>query len=299
MLNVVYLAFGPRRVVETTVFSALTVAEAARSSPEPWRLVVYTDQPDVFERYGVAAKFVPLADVRNAEGAPDYPHRVKILALRDCARRYDGGLLYLDGDTYFMRPADELFIRLGAARSVMHTRDLFLKDGALPELARVFRETEFSFPVLAAARSQSDVAMWNAGVVGVSESDKGIVDDVLQVADELFAVYSFHIVEQLAWSLTLAHHTEISPADDVILHYWAAREELTHRIVKFVRASGALSAEERAASAFALRPQPSVAWRPPLSIRARRAARGGRQLLRSAKASVGGSRLPAKQSEMS
>lgn len=284
MVNVVYLAFGPRRLVEATAFSALTLMKAAETS-QRWRLVVYTDQAAVFERYGVAAEFVQLDEIRKSEGALDYAHRIKILALQHCAEHYDGHLLYLDGDTYWKRPAGELFARLAPGRSVMHQREWLLSNGEIPGLFDALYGSAFSSPTLVAGRRPT-AAMWNAGVIGLSVSDLGVLTSVLDAADELYEVRRFHLAEQLAWSLSLDGRTEVSSADDVVFHYWAAREELTHRIVTFLRSSGDLAPAERAGSAFALQPEPSATWRPPLSIRARRAARAGRRFARSAQASL-------------
>ena len=282
MISVVYLAHGPKRLVDTAVFSALTLTAGARGIDHPWRLVVYTDRPERFTGCGLECETPPLARLREHSGV-DYPHRLKILALRDCARHYEGGILYVDGDTYFRSSPEPLFARLSPTTSLLHTREYSLSEDLRPELHRIVRTGAFDSPILRGARSQPDLAMWNAGTVGIDAANTRLIDDVLASSDELYGAYAYHIVEQFSWSLGLAQATGLEPADDVIAHYWAGREQVIHEVVTFLHRNRRLTADRLASEAFNLRPEADPSWSPPLRLHARNLARRGRTSMRELK----------------
>ena len=73
---------------------------------------------------------------------------------------------------------------------------------------------------------------------------------------------------------------EALPADDLVYHYWHAREQITHEAVSFLRKNRGLPHAELARRAYELRPEGSQDWTPPLAIRARKAARAGLRWLK-------------------
>jgi hypothetical protein len=290
LVSVVYLAFGPKRVVETACFSALTLAGSTPKSDGAWQLIVYTDRPEAFRRYSLECEVPPLERVRQSDNSIDYPHRIKMLALRDCARHYGGDTLYLDGDTYFSQSAGPLFAALSDGASILHTPEYSLSEDVRPQLHRTIRTGAFESPVLRAARGQADLTMWNAGTVGVAAKNAHLLDEALAASDELYRTYSYHIVEQLSWSLTLAQATPLLPAHDVINHYWDGREQVMDEVVRFLHSNRRLALEPFAAAAFALRPAPTPGWRPPLRLRARILAREARAAGRRLSQSLPGRR---------
>jgi len=114
-------------------------------------------------------------------------------------------------------------------------------------------------------------------VVGLASVHKDAIDAVIEACDELYAATGYHAVEQFAWGLVLSERTRIVAADDVVYHYWYGREELTHRIVKFLRANRGLSPPDLAARAYAFRPTVTDGWVPPTEVRARQLAGAARR----------------------
>jgi hypothetical protein len=279
MVNIVYLAYGPRRLVESAAFSALTLLHASPGE-YPFRLIAYTDRPQVFGRYGVVCGYPPLAPLRERTRDHEYIHRLKILVAADCAERYDGDVAFFDSDTYFMSSPNALLASLSASRSILHTKHWLIGDGVDVELDRAVRDSAFASPSLQSAQQSAELAMWNSGAIGLSEESKALIPEVLRACDELYQAYPHHATEQLAWSIVLQQATEIVPADDVLYHYWHGREEVTDRVVRFLHSHRRLPSAELARRAYELRPEPSDHWRPPVPVRARVAARAGRRAVR-------------------
>lgn len=286
-VTVVYLAYGPPRLVRCTAFSALTLMHAAGDLRRPWRLAIYTDKPAIFEQYGIDADLISLASLSIYANGPGYPHRSKILALGDAAAKYDGALFYADGDTYFSKSPENSFALLASDRSIMYENEFVMSDGHTVvyereggdgrgeklDLLHTIQSSDFKSRALLAAQARPGLPMWNAGVIGLADTNKHLIAEVLTVSDELYAVYGYHICEQLAWSLVLARVGELVPVTDLLHHYWRGKEEVTHRVVRFLHRNRRLEPDDLAAAAYALRPVESDTWEAPMTVRARVMAR--------------------------
>jgi hypothetical protein len=284
MVTVVYLVYGRKRLAQAfggslpvlergddlaAAFSALTFFHFASTLPDAWRLAIYTDAPRVFKRYGVPCELIPVDIVRDREDESGFVHRRKLLVIQHCAERFDGDLLYVDGDTYFKQSPAALFAALASGRSVMHTPEWVVSDETQPDLNRLLKEQPFDSPRLRSAQRRPALTMWNAGVIGLPDETKRLIPEVIAISDELYAASRYHAMEQFAWCLVLGDTAEIVPADDVVYHYWYGREELTYRTVRFLRANRNLPLHELAAAAAAFRPTVTATWTPPLEVRAR------------------------------
>ena len=272
-VTLVYLAWGPRRLVEITAFSILTFLRVAPDLGRPYRIMVYTDQPATFRRYGIEAEFVGLETLGDsAPATARYLHRSKMVAVQHAAEAYPGHVFYLDGDTYFTTAPVTQFAGLSATSSIMHVREYRLSQGRA-DLHEVVRTREFQSRALRVAKTWSDVAMWNAGAVGIAEANKRLIPEVLGAADELYSYYGHHISEQLAWNLVLSQVGDLRPIDDALYHYWFGKEELYYRVSQFLQRNRKLPHADLVEKAYAFQPQVTENWRPPAAVRARVAAR--------------------------
>jgi hypothetical protein len=286
-VTLVYLVYGPRRLVLNGVFSALTFLRAARDLVRPWRFAIYTDQPELFRRYGIEHDLIALSALRDESADGGYMHRSKMAAIHHAATNYAGSLFYVDADTYFTHSPAAHFAALSPTRSIMHKAEYLVDTGTRPHLHAALRDTSFHAPALRSAQRRGDVVMWNAGTLGIAEANKRLIPDVLVVADELYSVYRYHLVEQLAWALVFADVGDIAPADDLVYHYWFGQEEITHRVARFLSRIGDTPTTELAERAYGLRPRATPGWRPPRVVRARIAARALRQRYRALRAGPG------------
>jgi hypothetical protein len=295
MVTVAYLAYGRRRFSQffggslpllergddlATAFSALTFFHFASKLSPAWRLVIYTDAPRVFTRYGVPCDLIPLDVIREREDESGYAYRRKLLVVEHCAKNFNGDLLFVDGDTYFMQSPEELFEAVASGRSVLHTAEWVVSGETQPDLYRLMSEHVFDSPRLRSAQRWSTVTMWNSGVIGLPQATKGVIPEVIAICDELYSACPYHAMEQFSWSVVLEDVTGIIPADDVVYHYWHGREELTYRTGKFLRDHRHLPVNELAAAAAALHPKVTDEWKPPPKVRARQLAGSGRRTLK-------------------
>ena len=204
---------------------------------------------------------------------------------------HDGAVLYMDTDTYFIRSPQATVRQLSERESLMHTHEWLLTAPEDKAFAADITDppiigTQFVTDTLRRLDTLEDLAMWNAGVVGLHESNLSLVTEVIVVCEELLRYYTSHTVEQLAWSLVLQAHSKVLPADRVVCHYWN-RDRLTieYAIVHFLRRHGRLPLEDLAARAAALDPaERSVSEPPSLELRARRNVRRMRNAARGVRA---------------
>lgn len=275
--TVVYLAYGPPRFVWISAFSALTFMRVADQLPAS-RVVVYTDRPGVFRRFGVACDLIPLSAL--CDEIPAYHFRMKLTAMQHATDTYPGNVLFVDGDTYFTAPPTQQFRALHDGHAVMHVPDCQLGS---PQCATVLDLEKLDAAGTGSQRlprlKDWPEWIWNSGVIGIAEASKHLIPDVLAACDEIYAGTDSHISEQMAWTLVLSRTSTIVDAEDVVYHYWHSKEELMHEIVSFLRRNRRLPPLELATRAYEFRPLATKDWRPPFTVRARIAGRAGRRLL--------------------
>ena len=291
MINILYVAHGRRMYRRAATFSMLTFLHHAASLETPFRIVVYTDRPEDFTRHGIPCETHAMTDLRSPPSVPSFPFWPKLTAFAHCAEAHDGAVLYVDTDTYFIRSPHATLRRLSERESLMHTYEwpltapddeAFAADITDPPLMG----TQFVTDTLRRLETLEAVAMWNAGVVGLHESNLPLVTEVIAVCEELLRFYTSHTVEQLAWSLVLQAHTQVLPADSVVCHYWDRdRLAIEYAIVHFLRKHGRLPLDILAARAAGLDPaERSVSEPPSLELRARRNVRRMRNAARDVRA---------------
>jgi hypothetical protein len=149
--------------------------------------------------------------------------RLKPLMIRDLVRRFPGEkVLYVDADVLFTRPARELFDRIGPGRGVLHVREYDIATHPTKQLRRFrrrMRRVTFRGRPVAL-----DHAMWNAGAVGLDPSHLPLVDEWIAMVDEIYPQWPYWIHEQYAVCQLLQRAGTVSPAADVVLHYWDRKE---------------------------------------------------------------------------
>jgi hypothetical protein len=239
----------------------LTFQQFALRGAERHRVVVYTDAPESFGDLGpnVIAERVSAEVLRRWRGPIDFLHRVKLEMLADAFRRYDGTVLYVDSDTYFTGDPAIIFGRIAPGSAVMHENEGRLVDernAVARKLHRFVRGRAVQLASGASVRIPPETAMWNAGVIGLDETDRALLGAALPLTDALYALYAKHNMEQLAVSHALGQRLALHAADDVIYHYWATKPEVDAVLEEFFARHRGAPLWEISAAAFALRPQP-------------------------------------------
>jgi hypothetical protein len=134
--------------------------------------------------------------------------------------------LYLDADTYFTQSPVKLFEEIKSGTAVMNSNDYDLisaeelfEDLNWLRIRRVIRDNNYTldnhtFKIPMTTR------MWNAGVIGLSYQDKGLLNQVLDLSDQIYRNKRVFTAEQFAFSYVLQNKLNLIPSGDVIFHYW-------------------------------------------------------------------------------
>jgi hypothetical protein len=186
---------------------------------------VYTDDAAFFAPLGAAAEVRVLSadEIRAWRGPHDFVHRLKPLMIRDLSRRFpDEKVLYVDADVVFTGPARRVFDRIGPGRGVLHVREYGIATHPTKQLRRFrrrMRRVTFRGRPVAL-----DHDMWNAGAVGLDPSHLPLLEEWIAMVDEIYPQWPYWIHEQYAICQLLQRAGTVSPADDVVLHYWDRKD---------------------------------------------------------------------------
>lgn len=250
-MTIVYQAYGATDILNQTIFS---IASLLKKAEHDIKVIIYTDRKMDLENFFQQDSRVLFEEITKEQinawrGKINFVHRVKIEVLKDCGKKYPGDLIYLDGDTYFLDDPEEIFALISDEYSIMHTA-----EGSLEEGKDILARKIYWF-----AKKNGigiDTVMWNAGVIGLSESNKKLFDPVLQMTDQIYKLYPKHIMEQLAFSYHLQKNTTIMPADGIVYHYWDQKPDYQKNINQFLEKNPTLKQALEAYDSFAWPKEP-------------------------------------------
>jgi hypothetical protein len=264
MNNLIYLSYGSGVHEQEIAFSILSAYRWLGTGRPNWRIVVYTDRPASFSTLEVATVSLDSQTLEEWSGPSGFPHRRKLMVLRDALHRYEGPTALLDGDTYFRRSPRRLFERIGPGRTAMHVREGVvsrLPGAKHAELAAVLRiDGEWTDLAGGPLPITATDAMWNSGVVGVDPANRHLIDESIHLTDQLCGRLQMHTLEQFALGIVLGRSTRLREAVDVVFHYWdrSFRDPFHHQLPQLVARDLALPLAERARRCYASRPRPTL-----------------------------------------
>jgi len=227
-----YQAYGGISHINECRFSLLRYLSVYNLHPPAHTAVtIYTDEPARFELF---SSYFPLFEMRSVSqpeidkwrGEHGFTHRVKIEILNDFFNKYQGNVLYCDTDTYAVQPLEPLFADIENGAAIMHQYEGIIDKEATPSLHKwdaFLRDKTFSYNGKQLTFF-NHMKMWNAGVIGLNNSEKHIVEDVLALTDVIYKQFRKHIAEQFAFSYCLQQNGKVTSASDYIVHYWNLKE---------------------------------------------------------------------------
>jgi hypothetical protein len=160
--------------------------------------------------------------------AQDRFKHLDIKMMEDCFRNHGRSILYFDSDTYFTKSPEALFEHISPTSSVFFNRVSNLVNPDHPDLrhlSRTLKRTEVSLhgkPL----RIPPETELWDCTLLGLHQSHRSRIGDVLGVCDELYALDPVPNAEQLAFSFILGQHTSFHSASEYLVHYRPIREAL-------------------------------------------------------------------------
>ena len=213
---------------------SLCAAHALTTPPDGVLVEVFTDKPEEFDVASawVNTRKLEREKVLSAMGPQRFVHRLKLSILTGLVEGCAGPVLYCDGDVIFKSPVLGRLKELPPHHSLMHRQecsigDLCRKDRQLRRQIGLLREKGFAIG--------QDACMYNAGVIGLHQSDYGLIPKALAFTDAACELGERHTWEQMGVSLALGQNTCIHATDDVIHHYWDQREAYSAEINRFFR----------------------------------------------------------------
>lgn len=225
---VLYLSHGMESSYHQTALSILTLYYHAKDDLDDTTVVVYTDNGGFFEKcfaeIDLRIEILTKEQIKDYMGDHNFIHRVKTFVIQDCFTKYKTNLLYLDGDTLFLRNPLKLIHSISPVRSIMNSDEYDMQDGGIHELQHWFdlrkaikahhftlHGKDFKIPLA--------TRMWNAGVLGISYENAPLLEDVISLTDQLYAECPLFNVEQFATSYVLQENMNVVSTEDYILHY--------------------------------------------------------------------------------
>ncbi|MBV9829456.1 MAG: hypothetical protein JO001_27875 [Alphaproteobacteria bacterium] len=197
------------------------------------------------------------------------------MTMIDALVRFPGAVVFVDCDTYFLRPPGELF-DIGAGRSRLHILEARLlesgtaTDRALSDVIAQHRFHDISGGTLDIS---PDAAMWNSGVLGLHTIDASLMDEVLNLIDQMWplvkcAPIDVHHVEQFATGYFL-QRTAISESHHIVYHYWpeSIRVPFRKRLPALLASVTDVAPPERAKLLYSARPRADYLPRLKIGVR--------------------------------
>lgn len=234
-MNIVYLVFGTK--IENYQQAYFSIFTALLHKNDDDKIIVITDDSSLFGFFEDKIETIVINQdtIRDWEGPHQFFWRVKIKALQLVAQKYpQDSILYLDSDTFFYKNTAVLRTALQSGNQFMH-----LNEGKLSQLSS---KTEKLMWKQMKGKSygniiiNENVAMWNAGLIGVSQKHFECLELTLQINDAMCADgVTRRLIEQFAFSLGLNQYSELQPADHIVGHYWGNKKQWNDTISLFLR----------------------------------------------------------------
>lgn len=223
--QLLYLIYGKDTPFLEGRFSILSAFAAAKDA-QP-NITVMTDRPEAFSKFPVNIVRLDAPTLKAWRGPHDFIHRTKICALLAWLEQVEKAVL-IDADTLFLQSPSRLFERISPGNALMH-QDEGLVFAKLPHrLVADGLRAHFPNGTVALASGETytmraEPRMWNSGVVGVHQEDRSKVQTALELTDAMCAHIHAHTIEQFAFGLVFDERMKLSPAYNLVEHYWAAQ----------------------------------------------------------------------------
>lgn len=240
-VSIVLQVYGPPVIYHRVSFLLTSLFHHMGAGWVQYPIYLYTDNPDYFTaRFGQQPHlhFVPITvqDIARWKGPRNFVHRMKIEVLRDCARRSEGHLFYLDTDIYALQDLRPLLQQIDAGHSLMDKEEYVIGQALLPlprKVKRFVKGKTFAYGQGKTAQISWQHSMWNAGILGIARENLGLVDEALALTDVLYDAYQKPVMEQLAFSYLLQTRTQVIAAQPWLMHWWSIKDAFDPSLTQF------------------------------------------------------------------
>lgn len=237
MHTLVGLSYGRENEYKRMILAILSFRAWYVGPKNAIRIVIYTDNSNYFKLFfnDIDVEYVPLTNEKivQMKGPLGFVHNVKVAVIKEAFTLYQNDdLLFIDSDVFFMNDPFSLLAKISSGNSVMHSREYALEDrrystseGNAPKLFLDLIDKQTFLTSRGEEKFYSSQISWNSGVLGIPTDLSNSLADVSKLTQIFFSNSSWHISEQLAFSLILQTRTIIHSSDKYIYHYWPANKK--------------------------------------------------------------------------
>ncbi len=239
---IVYHVHGHDGFYQQARFSILSLIDLARrEGREDVRILVYADRPEEFAHYPFTQTVLMSSRQVLAWSGPfRYVHRVKLEVLNHAISAFGLPLLYVDGDTRWLRLPDAPMEILATPSNTSDARVFYMHacEGALTaeKHGEYYRELATQVPLLR-MHSLDDMArwvMWNAGALGIPVGNEDLFKEALDLLDNLMkTAKATTYMEQAMMSALVSTRFRVEGLGDYIYHYWDTSKEVQAILRRF------------------------------------------------------------------
>ncbi|MGD8117144.1 hypothetical protein [Vibrio sp. TRT 29B02] len=238
-INLVYLAVGSNPVYHSQLaFSVISVIANNQTSRDV-NIHVVTDKPEYYSWLSSVVEVVHVDEdkLKHWRGKYDFFFLTKIEAIKQIAERCGNEhLLFLDTDTAIYDNLVEVFSSLDEGKNYLHKWEYDFSKRLKGRKAENIRCKTLG-KSFAGYDISGKTAMWNSGVVGVSNENNPA--EVLNGAKELCnSILETGLretfVEQLSLAIAVTSSGETLEADSHIKHYWGNKVPWDEMVNKFL-----------------------------------------------------------------
>ena len=232
---IVYHVHGHDGFYQQARFSILSLVDLLRKEGrEDVRILVYADRPGEFAHYPFTETVsMSSRQVMAWSGPFRYVHRVKLEVLNHAIGAFGLPLLYVDGDTRWLRLPDAPLEALATPSEASDARVFYMHacEGAMTptEHGEYYRELMAHRPLLR-AHGLDDPArwvMWNAGALGIPVGHEGFFQEALGLLDGIMkTAKATTYIEQALMSALVSTRFKVEHLGVYIYHYWDTSKEV-------------------------------------------------------------------------
>jgi hypothetical protein len=220
--QLVYLAFGTDIYQREAVFSIASALahSTTQAGARQFDIQVFTDNPQFYAKLPVITHAID----PTWDGPHRYHFRIKHAALLNVLNEYEKAVL-IDTDTFFRASPDILLTRVVGGRLLCNAIGAPL--GESPSL------TGPSIAYLSqAGLLEASLRQTNSGVIGLTASDKGILEHSIKLMDDLRPLApEVYTLEELCLALAAHGNLQLSACTDLIHHYWSRKAQFRAKVL--------------------------------------------------------------------
>ena len=243
MYTLVGLSYGRENEYKRIILAILSFQAWYSGPKNSFRIVIFTDNSDYFEPYfnGINVEYVSLDNdkIVQMKGSLGFIHNVKIAVIKEAFAAYQhDSLLFLDSDIFFIADPISMLTKISSGNSVMHSREYALEErrysvseGNAPKLFLDLIDRQTFLTSHGEEKFYSSQFSWNSGVLGIPANLADSMADISKLTQVFFSSSSWHVSEQLAFSLILQTRTVVHASEKYIYHYWPNNKKVDIDII--------------------------------------------------------------------